>query len=185
MLHNCGLSCIIGYDTVTAVSDNPHGDPGDIVLILTSTNTAREGEHAQEHHIPVQQGITSLAILRRHLQDIFETPGNTHWATVTDARMLSEALDIGFCIFANGLQGNGTRCIVSLDGNRGNYAYFIAVWYLEPTHFRSMEIQCTTNDTFRTCWSAAELPMSIVDLYNEPNRTAPVFSTERAGSGVV
>ena len=34
MLESSGLSCIIGCDTVSAVSDDPNGDPGDIILIL-------------------------------------------------------------------------------------------------------------------------------------------------------
>ena len=131
------------------------------------------------------QGHASLNILRQELQKVFRTLGNVHWGDVTDARMLSEALDVGFCIFPDNVQANGSRCLVSMDGDRGNFKYFIAIWWKDSTHFRSMEIQCTPNDVFRTCWSANELPQAIVDLYNTSNKSAPVNSQTRSTSGII
>ena len=116
---------------------------------------------------------------------MFRTLGNTHWGDVTDARMLAEALDVGFCIFADKLQFTATRCLVSLDGLRGDYAYFLALWWDEPTHFRACEMQFTQDDTFSACWSTTELPPRIVEQYNESNRTAPVRSCANRSSGVV
>ena len=185
MLESSGLSCILGCDTVRAVSDDPHGDIGDIILILDKSDTHSQGQSRQEHRVRVPQGHTFLNVLRQNLQDVFRTLGNTHWGDVTDARMLAEALDIGFCIFADRLQFNGTRCLVSLDGLRGDYAYFLAMWWDEPTHFRSLEIQCTQDDTFSTCWSTTELPRRIVEQYNVSNRTAPILSRANQSSGIV
>ena len=144
-----------------------------------------EGDSRQERRIHVPQGHASLIVLRQALQEVFRTLGDTHWGDVTDARLLSEALDIGFCIFADRVQFGGTRCFVSLDGLRGDYAYFLAIWWDEPTHFRALDVQCTADDTFTTCWSAAELPTRIVEQYNLSNRTAPVFSRANETSGIV
>ena len=121
---------------------DPHGDIGDIILILDKSDDHIQGQGRQEHRVRVPQGHTFLNVLRQNLQDVFRTLGNTHWGDVMDARMLSEALDVGFCIFADRLQFNSTRCLVSLDGLRGDYAYFLAIWWDEPTHFRSLELQC-------------------------------------------
>ena len=185
MLESSGLSCIIGCDTVRAVSDDPHGDIGDIILILDKSDVRIQGQGRQEHRVRVPQGHNCLKVLEGKLQNVFRTLGNTHWGDVTDARMLAEALDVGFCIFADRLQFNRTRCLVSLDGLRGDYAYFLAIWWDEPTHFRSLEIQCTQDDTCSTCWSATELPTRIVEQYNVSNRTAPVLSRANQSSGIV
>ena len=99
--------------------------------------------------------------------------------------MLAEALDVGFCIVADKLQFTATRCLVSLDGLRGDYAYFLALWWDEPTHFRACEMRFTQDDTFSACWSTTELPPRIVEQYNESNRTAPVRSCANRSSGVV
>jgi hypothetical protein len=124
-------------------------------------------------------------VLEGKLQNVFRTLGNTHWGDITDARMLAEVLDVGFCIFADQLQFKGSRCLVSLDGLRGNYAYFLAIWWDEPNHFRSLELQCNKDDTCSTCWSATELPTRIVEQYNVSNKTAPVLSSANRSSGIV
>ena len=185
ILEECGLSCIMGYDTVRAVSDDPNGNEGDILLIVDLSDAHSAGQARQERQIRITQGLAYLNLLRQELQTVFQTCGNTHWADATDARMLAEALGIGFCTFADSLQGNTTRRIVSLDGSRGDYAYFLPIWWNEPTHFRAMEIQCTQSDTFRACWSADELPQTLIDLYNESNRTAPVLSRTNRASNIV
>ena len=184
LLRSSGLSCIVGCDTVIAVSEDPHGDQGDMIL-LGFSDARIEGQGRREHRVRVTQGNTFLNVLRHKILDVFRTLGNTHWGDVTDARMLAEALDVGFCIFADKLQFTATRCLVSLDGLRGDYAYFLALWWDEPTHFRACEMQFTQDDTFSACWSTTELPPRIVEQYNESNRTAPVRSCANRSSGVV
>jgi hypothetical protein len=185
MLRSSGLSCIIGCDTVTAVSDDPQGDVGDIIISLEKSDARIQGQGRQEYRIRVPQGQHCLKELERKLQNVFRTLGNTHWGDITDARMLAEVLDVGFCIFADQLQYEGSRCLVSLDGLRGNYKYFLAIWWDEPNHFRSLKLQCDKDDTCSTCWSATELPARIKEQYNVSNKTAPVLSSANRSSGIV
>ena len=117
-----------------------------------------------------------VCTLRNDLQNIFRTLGNTHWADSTDASLLSQALDIGFLIFADRLQANGQRCLgyLNLDRGEANFPYFLALWWSEPIHFRSLEMQATAADPFRSCWNVSEIPAVLRDQYNLANAEAPI-----------
>ena len=54
-------------------------------------------------------GEVQLPILLGELQEVFATTGDVHWGDATDARLLCDALDLGFFMFADDLQARGAR----------------------------------------------------------------------------
>ena len=85
MLRRSGLSCIDGCDTVIAVSQDPNGELGDIVLVLGHSDARIEGHGRREHRVRVTQGNALLTVLNKDVQDVFRTLGDTHWGDVTGA----------------------------------------------------------------------------------------------------
>ena len=65
MLRRSGLSCIDGCDTVIAVSQDPNGELGDIVLVLGHSDARIEGHGRREHRVCVTQGSTFLIVLNQ------------------------------------------------------------------------------------------------------------------------
>ena len=177
MLRANGMQSIIGCDTVRAVSavQDEHSD--DIILIIDKSDARRQGQGRKEHRV-------HLHTLRSDLQDVFRTEGNTHWGDTTDARLLTEALDTGFCMFADRLELNGNLGLVSLDLLRGDFPYFIPIWWSQPSHFRALEIRFSPTEPFQVCWSQPSLPASLVEQYNISNSGAPVSSQANRASGI-
>jgi len=168
------LDCLIGYDTVRAVSDDPRGDPGDILIFADKTPADPTEGQRQEFIIPIQQGRAFLTGLQADLQQVFRTPGNTHWGDSTDASLLAQALNVGFFIFADRLQRQNQACLCSLTLERGNFPYFLAIWWDEPIHFRSFEVKHPNTNALQSCWAASEVPPFFREQYNLMNPTAPI-----------
>ena len=125
LLRRSGLACIIDKDTVRAVGADPMGGPHDIVIIADQTIAEPGARERDERNIPVPNGVIKLATLLADLQDVFATTGNVHWGDATDARLLSDALNVGFFMFTNRLQNNGRCCLYSMDQLRGDFPFFI------------------------------------------------------------
>ena len=104
----------------------------------------------------------------------FATTGNVHWDDATDARLLCDALDIGFFMFADRLQAAGTRCLCPLDLLRGDFPFFINLCWNEPVHFRAAEFRNTNGNDFRMCYAQAEIPDFLRAQYNDANVRAPI-----------
>ena len=98
-------------DTVRAVGADPNGSPADIIISVDSSVPEQGARPRQDHNIPISDGEAKLAILLGLLQDVFSTTGNMHWGDATDARLLSDALGIGFFIFADTLQDKRRCCL--------------------------------------------------------------------------
>ena len=115
------------------------------------------------------------------MKEEFEVSGNHHWGTVTDCAAISEKFDIGILIFADNLQNEGTQCLVNVDAMRGDYAYFIALWWDDPVHFRLAQYRECESMPWRSFWSASDMPQSLRAHYVVCNRAAPVGSARRVG----
>ena len=170
LLREYNLDILIGCDTVRAVSDNPNGDVGDIFIIIDKSDARVGGNTSQQLQTPIAQGRAFLMALRVELQNVFRTLGNTHWGDSTDARLLTDALDVGFFLFADQLQGNSTQCLVAFDLSRTDFPLFLALWWNNHTHFRSLEIETSSNTSFRSCWSRGQAPQILLDDYHSVNR---------------
>ena len=170
LLRDHNFEILIGCDTVRAVSDNPNGDIGDIFVIIDKSDARVGGNTSQQLQTPIPQGRAFLIALRSALQDVFRTLGNTHWGDSTDARLLTDALDVGFFLFADLLQGNSTQCLVALDLSRADFPYFLALWWNNHSHFRSLEIKTSSDTPFRSCWPRFQAPQTLLDDYHAVNR---------------
>ena len=170
LLRDHNLEVLIGCDAVRAVSDNPNGDVGDIFIIIDKSDARVGGNTSQQLQTPIAQGRAFLIALRVELQVVFRTLGNTHWGDSTDARLLTDALDVGFFLFADELQGNRTQCLVALDLSRTDFPYFLALWWNNHSHFRSLEIKTSSDTPFRACWPRFQAPQTLLDEYHAVNR---------------
>ena len=86
--------------------------------------------------MPIRQGASYFAALKASLREEFKVSGNHHWGTGTDCAAISAKLDVGMLIFVDNLQNGGTQCLVNVDAMRGNYPYYVALWWDDPRHFR-------------------------------------------------
>ena len=104
--------------------------------------------------------------------------GNAHWGDQRDVKNLSEALDVGILMFCDGLQNGGQQCLYNIGSHRDNFSYWIALWWLEPIHFRLAQLAFTSaddeskNQDYTSFWSDAALPQTIREHYNASNRLA-------------
>ena len=80
-------------NAVEAIGENENGAPGDMLVKYT------EGTISHVHVL--QNGALHLLQLRENISEIWRTPGNMHWGTVTDAEKLSSVLRLGLVIFGN------------------------------------------------------------------------------------
>ena len=143
----------------------------------TSGSYHREGTSARRR---VLAGETTLAQLRGELRDVFSTPGNVHWGTVLDVGMLAEALNLGFIIFSDAMQG-ANRWIYGLNTSPGDYPYWLLLYSSGDAHFQLAAATSMRGDAPASAFALAELPRALVDHYNLCNTSSPVGSAFRGG----
>ena len=172
---------LIGCDAVRAVGVNPSpgADSGDIIIALTRTTAQVGGAVSTEIFLPVPQGESLLVALRAAVQDEFRICGDHHWGTITDCAAISERLDVGMLIFADNLQDNGTKCLANVDALRGNHAYYIALWWEDPVHFRLARYRESSSLPWHSFWAADDIPVSVRKHYNLCNPASHVGSARR------
>ena len=107
--------------------------------------------------------------------------GTTTGGTVTDCAAISESLDVGFVIFADKLQNENSQCLVNVHSIRGDFKYFIALWWDEPLHFRLAQYKEATSSTYTSFWSPSNLPPLLREHYNDCYPGAPIGSLRRLG----
>ena len=180
LLRRSGLESLLAMDTVRAVGADPAGSATDIIINADSSVAEPGARARQDHNIRLADGEVKLALFLGELQDIFATTGNMHWGDATDARLLSEALNIGIFMFADRLQDQGRCCLCSLNQLRGDFPFFINLWWLEPVHFRAADIRLTPDSQFHKCYSKTDVPDFLQAQYNLANRSAPFGSTQQA-----
>ena len=174
MLQENGFSEILGCDTVRALSADPDGEDGDIVLTVDDTIPVAGAGPREDRQVYVKRGEVGLATLLGDLQKVFATTGNVHWGDSTDARLLCDALNIGLFMFADQLQAGGARCLCALDLLRGDFPYFINLSWDEPVHFRAAEFREAQGDAFHICYATADIPDFPRDQYNAAHSRAPI-----------
>ena len=172
---------LVGCDAVRAVGPNPspNAESGDIIVALTRTIARPNGGSSDEMYLPVIQGESLLVALRLAVQEELRVCGDHHWGTVLDCAAISDQLDIGLLIFADKLQCNGSQCLVNVDAVRGDFSYYLALWWDEPTHFRLAQYREARSRPWCSFWAADELPSSLRTHYDVCNPSAPVGSARR------
>ena len=173
-----GFGPLVGCDGVRAVGANPSlaADSGDLAVAITRSSAEAGAAASAEIIVSIAQGQSLLVALKHAVREEFETCGNHHWGTVTDCRALSEYFDVGVLIFADNLQHRGAQCLVNVDAVRGDYAYFIALWWDDPVHFRLAQYREGEGAPWRSFWSANDLPPSLRAHYNFCNPRAQIGS---------
>ena len=132
--HGCGH--LAAGASVRAVGPNPDGKEGDCIIVLEVTDPTRGSGTSVDKHIHVEDGVSRLAGLQATLAETFAMPGNMHWGTVADLQALVEKLNVGVLMFTEHLQCGGRRCLANLDYARGDFPYFICMWYDDRKRFR-------------------------------------------------
>ena len=77
-------------------------------------------------------------------------------------------------MFADRLQAAGARCIYALDLLRGDFPFFVTLWWDEPVHFRAAEFRTAETEDFQMCYAQADVPEFLRAQYNVANVRAPV-----------
>ena len=77
-------------------------------------------------------------------------------------------------MFADRLQGEGANCLCALDLLRGDFPFFINLWWEEPVHFRAAEFQHAEAVGFHMCYAQQEVPEFLRVQYNAANLRVPV-----------
>ena len=92
---------------------------------------------------------------------------------------MSEQLDVGVLIFADNLQCAGMHCLVNVDALRGDFPYYIAIWWNDPVHFRLAQYRGSASLPFRSFWETSAMPSELRAHYDLCNPKAPVGSLTR------
>jgi hypothetical protein len=161
-------------DSVLALGPDETGDPGDLRVAVVTTDASMGAGAAVEEILVIEQGEAYLATLLQAMQTEFRMCGNNHWADTSDLKSLSEKLNIGSLLFADGLQDNGKQMLCSLDRRRGNFLFFAGIWWQDPIHFRVAEVQTSSEQQFCSCWQQDAIPAELRDQYNACNPHANI-----------
>jgi hypothetical protein len=147
-----------GDIVVKAVGPNQFGESGDIIVVITCTESRREGGESRDQYIPVPQGESALAGLRQTVWGNLSQCGQTHWGAEDDVKHLSAKLNIGFLIFRDTLDSEDKQCLVNYHASRGDFPYWMSRWWSEPLHFKLASVQLTRGSTPRCVFLASEVP---------------------------
>lgn len=157
-----GFEQLVGIDTVRAVGPALEGDPGDLTIAVDRSDARTGGSTRAEEFLLISQGASALVRLRSTLKQAFERAGNSHWGMETDVKHLAQALNIGFLVFADGLQRNGTQCLVNLNlQNSQEPTYYVCLWWFEPVHFRLCQLKVHDNAPWQCFFKREDLPPSL------------------------
>jgi hypothetical protein len=172
VLRRSGFRELINATSVAAVGPNEDGRPEDIIITYSTTHTLER--------LPLPNGTNLLRGLREHVRDIYRTPGNTHWGTITDAAMLSAAMGIGLIIFSDEVQGTN-QWIYNITQSRADYPYWMSLYCEQVTHFQLLTIAVPPDTSPRTTFAASDLPAALVEHYNQGNVATPIGHAVASG----
>ena len=194
LLHRHGFDALLQCESVLAVSARDDGDVDDIVVKISITSTV-PGTAPEELCVPIDQGRARMAFLLEDVQREWSQCGHNHWGDHTDVQNLSEMLNIGILMFCNQLQNNGQDCLYNMGCSRGDFPYWIGLWWDPPLHFRIASVRRSGRSVYDSVWQLAPhpvgkqfeiihtLPDSLRLLYNRVNKEAPVGQPRR-NSGI-
>ena len=63
---------------------------------------------------------------------------------------------------------------------RGNFPFFVNLWWQEPVHFRAADFRSGADQEFQTCYARPEVPEFLQAQYSAANRSAPLGSAQQA-----
>ena len=187
LMVRCGFECLLDCETILSFGPVPDGDPNDAAVRVARTVARRGGGAREETIIVVPQGMTKLVTLREGVRDELlrgsaRGDGNWHWGDQFDVQNLSDVFDVGVLMFCENLQAAGQECLYNISSERENYAYWVSLWWREPTHFRLAELSFGPSGhapdnalhsfDFTCFWSAATLPPLLREQYRRCNRLA-------------
>ena len=167
VLKGAGFAFLVtaNANVVEAMGENEDGAPGDMLVRYTN------GTDSLVHVL--KNGAVRLTQLQEHIRNIWSTPGNTHWGTVTDAAMLSLALRLGFVIFSSQEQGV-ERWIKGTNMEDATFPYWGLIYCINDQHFQVAEAQPVGARKRAMYFERETLPASIVAHYNHCNNACPI-----------
>jgi len=169
VLLNVGLHFLSEANTVIAIGASEE-NAADVVIRY---ETARSG---QEVVRTVDNGVFKLNELKNVMSTILTTCGDIHWATPIDVVALGEALNIGFVIFSNEVNGAG-KWLYGYNPKRGNFPYWMSLYCEGNFHFTVLELRRSSEVVGSSFWSRQDLPLALQSLYDASNPDCPVGSS--------
>ena len=170
---------LIGQNDVCACGPDPLGEIGDLAISVVATDPI-PGRPVVHDVVRIPNGDVLYEQLLESLLSEFSKCGNIHWADSTDLKTLSEHLQIGVLLFADNLQDEGRKCLASLDQCRGDFPYFVSIWWQDPVHFRMAKLKFHADDSLKCVWPSTALPPVLRDHYNDCNQNAHIGVGPRA-----
>ena len=156
-------------NVVEAVGENEDGAPGDMIV---------QYNKAQGSAVHVlKNGAVNLLQLQENIRAIWQTPGNVHWGTVTDAERLASTLRLGLIIFADvgqrRYQGS-EGWIYGTNMEDATYDYWGLLYCISNQHFQVAEASSLRTSTSSSFFRREQLPASISAHYNSCNNSCPI-----------
>ena len=157
------MLCGEEVETVLVAEPDEEG-AGDLELVYKIAD-ARLPEHRtggpsrapSEKRVRVENGMFNLFGLKQRISDVFSTPRNVHWGTVTDVGMLMEGLGIGIIVFSNNAMGLN-RWVFGTHRKRETYPYWITLYCENVQHFVLADVYDADRQTYRCFFPDSELP---------------------------
>lgn len=168
-----------------AAGPNVHGGRGDmsVAIEMPRSHVAKgDEEHLrQELVLNIPQGMTRLDGITRALQAELRIAGNHHWGDVSDLQALSRQLNLGMLVFVDRLQDGGKQCLCSVDQARGDYPFFVAIWWDDPEHFRLCQLSTGPGAEFTSAWPVQSVPIALAQHYDACNPGARIGAASSSG----
>ena len=124
-----------------------------------------------------------FAALKDAAPELFPTLGNLRGGTTLDIKVLANALNVGFFVYADKpLDGIASRqWMCSFDSPRGGYAHWILLYYIADQHFMLGWLDDGTGAPPKCAFSPSGIPPLLPNDYNLANVSAPVGSACNGG----
>ena len=185
MLSSHGFHQLVQANSVMAAGADLRGDLEDMSIAFEMPRAHVQKGHEehlrQEAVVSIPQGMSRFGDLSQALQRELRTPGNHHWGDVSDLQALSRQLSLGMLVFVDRLQDGGTQCLCTVDQVRGDFPFFIAIWWDDPQHFRLCQLSLGAGLEFKSSWPVHEIPAALAAHYDACNPSARIGSSSSSG----
>ena len=185
LLINHGFQDLLEANSVLAAGPDVHGGNGVLsVAIEVPREHVFQGEEEhlrREAVVDIPGGMSLLNGLAQAVQQQLRVVGNHHWGDVSDLQALSRHLRLGMLVFVDRLQGGGTQCLCTVDQMRGDFPFFIAIWWDDPQHFRLCQLSVGPGFEFRSSWPVHEIPAALAAHYDTCNPSARIRTASSIG----
>ena len=172
LLVACGFQVLVNAETVVAAGDPLEGEPGDLFLRVAFSEARAGAPGRDERDMIIEQGWSKFTKLLLCVQQELEICGNWHWGNQFDVESLSRVLKIGVLVFCDGLRSGGRECLYNIGSQVESFPYWIALWWIEPLHFRLGQVPYDAGLSYTSCWTQHNLPAQFLQEYRRCNRLA-------------